>query len=145
MTDYVLDIDFDANKGGWQAPVIKPLEELQIDPSNVTLHYSIECFEGLKAYITHDKSKVQMFRADKNCLRMLSSHAQLGLAPFDPNELLECMKELLRIEKDWIPLKPFHSMYIRPTSIAMDNRLGLGKVTKAKTFVLLSPVGPYFP
>ncbi len=36
-------------------------------------------------------------------------------------------------------------MYIRPTGIAMDNTIGLAKVRKAKVFVILSPVGPYYP
>ena len=38
-----------------------------------------------------------------------------------------------------------HSLYIRPTSIAMDDRLGLSRVSKSKTFIILSPVGPYYP
>ena len=38
-----------------------------------------------------------------------------------------------------------HSLYIRPTSICMDNRLSMSKVEKMKTFVILSPVGPYYP
>mmetsp|Transcript_26211 Transcript_26211/g.25378 ORF Transcript_26211/g.25378 Transcript_26211/m.25378 type:complete len:125 (+) Transcript_26211:398-772(+) len=76
---------------------------------------------------------------------MITSHRQLGLAPFDPKEMLECMKELIRIERKWIPEKPFHSLYVRPTSIAMDNHLTVGKVDKFKTFTVLSPVGPYFP
>lgn len=73
------------------------------------------------------------------------SHTQLGLPPFDGTEMVECLKELVKLEKDWIPDKPLHSLYIRPTSICMDNRLGLSSVKKAKTFVVLCPVGPYFP
>jgi branched-chain amino acid aminotransferase len=52
--------------------------------------------------------------------------------------------ELLKIEKDWLPRAPLHSLYIRPTSICMDNRLGISRVEKMKTFVVLSPVGPYY-
>lgn len=59
--------------------------------------------------------------------------------------MIECLKELLRIEKAWIPDKDLHSMYIRPTSISMDNKLGLSSVKKMKTFVVLSPCGPYYP
>ena len=47
---------------------------------------------------------------------------------FDVNEMTECLKELIRIEKDWIPDKPQHSLYIRPTSISMDDRLGLSSI-----------------
>ena len=59
--------------------------------------------------------------------------------------MTECLKELIKIEKDWIPDQPLHSIYIRPTSICMDNRLGLSSVQKMKTFIVLSPVGPYYP
>jgi len=57
----------------------------------------------------------------------------------------ECCRRLVEIEKDWIPNKPLHSLYLRPTSICMDNRLGLSRVTKSKTFIIMSPVGPYYP
>jgi len=67
------------------------------------------------------------------------------MAPFNGDEMLECLKELIKLEKDWIPDRPNHSLYIRPTSISMDNRLGLSSVKKSKTYVVLSPVGPYFP
>jgi branched-chain amino acid aminotransferase len=95
-----------------------------LDPANATLHYSIECFEGSKAYVTED-NRVSLFRTDKNFERMLTSHKQLGMPLFDVNEMLECLKELVKLDKDWIPSKPLHSLYIRPTSICMDDRLGL--------------------
>jgi len=140
----MLEIDYDVKNGGWQGPVIKANEPFMLDPSNATLQYSIECFEGLKAYNTHD-GKCMIFRPDKNCERMNTSHRQLGFPEYDPDEMVQCLKELIRIEKDWIPKKPMHSLYIRPTSICMDNRLSLSKIEKCKTFVVLSPVGPYYP
>jgi branched-chain amino acid aminotransferase len=89
--------------------------------------------------------RITMFRINENFKRMLNSHKQLGLPAFDVDQYTECCRRLIEIEKDWIPNKPMHSMYIRPTSICMDNKLGIGKVTKAKTFIILSPVGPYYP
>ena len=63
--------------------------------------------------------------------------------------MVNCLKELIKIEKGWIPInKPKdqpHSLYIRPTSICMDDKIGLGRVYDSKTFVVLSPVGPYYP
>ena len=70
---------------------------------------------------------------------------QLGIPTFDRFEMLECCRRLIELEKDWIPSKPQHSLYIRPTSICMDDKLGLSSVTKSKTFIILSPVGPYYP
>ena len=140
----MLEIDYDSHNGGWRNPVIRGNEPFLLDPANATLHYSIECFEGLKAYITHD-NRVMLFRPDKNFERMNTSHRQLGFPEYSGKEMIECLKELIKIEKEWIPRRPLHSLYIRPTSICMDNRLSLSKVEKAKTFVILSPVGPYYP
>ena len=59
---------------------------------------------------------------------MISSHKALGFPLFSPQEYTNCLKELIKIEKDWIPDRPSHSLYIRPTSISMDNRLGLSSI-----------------
>ena len=115
-----------------------------MDPANATLHYSIECFEGAKAYKTDD-GRVIMFRINRNFNRMNSSHLQLGIPTFDIHQMTECTRQLVELEKDWIPEKPMHSLYLRPTSICMDNKLGMSRVTRSKTFVILSPVGPYYP
>lgn len=53
-----------------------------IDPANATLHYSIECFEGAKAYWTVDNELI-MFRIMRNFMRMNNSHIQLGIPTFD--------------------------------------------------------------
>lgn len=59
--------------------------------------------------------------------------------------MIECVKELIKLERAWIPKRPMHSLYVRPTSICMDDKISLGKIEKSKTFVVLSPVGPYYP
>ena len=69
----MLDIDYDVHNGGWQNPIIRPNEPFSLDPTNATLHYSIECFEGLKAYIT-EGDKLMLYRPDKNFERMNLSH-----------------------------------------------------------------------
>lgn len=70
---------------------------------------------------------------------------QLGIPTFDIHQMVEATKKLIEMEVDWIPDRPMHSLYLRPTSISMDNKLGLSRVSKSKTFVILSPVGPYYP
>ena len=145
LTDHMLVCDYDRTNGGWQAPVIQQVEDFELDPANATLHYSIECFEGVKAYPHHsDKDKMVLYRVNKNYERMNNSHRQLGFPIFNIEEMVECTKELLRLERAWMPDRPYHSLYLRPTSICMDNKLGLSRVCKMKTFVLISPVGPYY-
>jgi branched-chain amino acid aminotransferase len=82
QTDYMLEVNYDKHNGGWQAPKIKANVPFMLEPSNATLHYSIECFEGTKAYRTVD-DKVILFRTDENFRRMNQSHLQLGIPTFD--------------------------------------------------------------
>ena len=71
LTDHMLHCDYDRMNGGWQAPRITPIEDFELDPSNATLHYSIECFEGAKAYLKQDDPETALaFRLDKNFERM---------------------------------------------------------------------------
>ena len=39
---------------------------------------------------------------------------------FDGEEFLECIKDLLRIDKDWVPGAENCSLYIRPTMIGTE-------------------------
>ena len=115
-------------------------------PSNGTLNYSIECFEGAKAFVKRsDPSKVIMYRINKNYERMNTSHKQLGFPLFNVDEMVEATSKLINLERDWIPNRPNHSLYLRPTSICMDDSIGISRVNKMKTFVIMSPVGPYYP
>lgn len=81
-TDYMLEINFDRENGGWQRPMIVENKPFEIMPENATLNFSIECFEGAKAYKTVDK-RIIMYRIDQNFRRMNTSHAQLGIPTFD--------------------------------------------------------------
>ena len=54
------------------------------------------------------------------------------------------MEELIRIDHEWIPNKRGASLYMRPTFMSMDNRLGVSPVEDAKLFVISCPVGTYF-
>jgi hypothetical protein len=40
-------------------------------------------------------------------------------------QLLECIKELLRIDKEWIPTQKGYSMYLRPVMFSTTPWLGL--------------------
>ncbi|KAJ7557665.1 hypothetical protein O6H91_04G004900 [Diphasiastrum complanatum] len=142
-TDHMLQITW-TEAHGWKAPAINPLGPLTLHPCSQVLHYAIECFEGMKAFRGKDGC-VRLFRPDMNMHRLFCSAARIGLPHFDKVALLECIKELLRVEKDWIPSEEGFSLYIRPTMIATDSVLGLAPTKEAMLFVVLSPVGPYFP
>ena len=50
FTDHILEIDWDSTNG-WSAPQIIPFDDLEIHPAASSLHYGLQCFEGMKAYV----------------------------------------------------------------------------------------------
>lgn len=76
--------------------------------------------------------------------RMLRTAKRAGLAEFDKDELLKCIKKLIQIDKRWVPNKPNHSLYIRPTFIGTEPTLGVASAKESVLFCILSPVGSYF-
>eukprot|EP00850_Spirogloea_muscicola_P018184 SM000164S02246 [mRNA] locus=s164:66662:72058:- [translate_table: standard] len=142
-TDHMLSIAWSA-AGGWAPPRISPLKPFELHPCAQVLHYAMECFEGMKAYQGPDGT-VRLFRPAMNMARLARSAERLYLPRFDQAALLECIKELVRVEKDWIPTMEGFSVYIRPTIIATTPALGVAPPSQALFFCVLSPVGPYFP
>jgi branched-chain amino acid aminotransferase len=63
----------------------------------------------------------------------------------DVDFVLESMKELLRMEKDWVPGASGTSLYIRPNVIAMDPYIGIRVGRTYRFYIILSPVGAYYP
>lgn len=114
----MLSIEWD-HENGWKKPKIGLFKNLEIHPAAKCLHYSIEVFEGMKAYYAVDGS-VRLFRPDMNLNRLSRSSARSALPEFDKVELLKCIKKLVSIEKDWIPKSTSASLYIRPTFIGTE-------------------------
>jgi len=142
FSDHMLLIEWNKDKG-WDKARIAPYQKLSLEPSAQVFHYGIECLEGMKAFM--DKNgKVRMFRPTDNMERFWVSAERLALPTFDKKELLECIKKLVLIDKDWIPSKINYSLYIRPTMISTSRNLGVSPPTSALLYVILSPVGPYY-
>ena len=77
----MLSVDWTASDG-WSAPRIQPHENLQLSPAAMTLHYALQCFEGMKAY-RGDDDAIRLFRPDLNAKRMTSSLRRLAMPTFD--------------------------------------------------------------
>jgi len=142
FTDHMLEIDWSA-ESGWSNPKISPYHFFSISPAATTLHYGIECFEGMKAYKDKD-GNVRMFRPDKNMARMHHSMTRLAMPSFNADGFLECIKCLLRTDESWVPSEEGYSVYIRPTAIGTSPYLGVEAAQHIKLYAILSPVGPYF-
>ena len=142
FTDYMFLMDYDKGQG-WHDARIVPYGPLSVDPAAMVLHYGQEVFEGLKAY-KGENGEVMLFRPDENMKRLNRSNARMCIPQFDEQLVLEGLKELVRVEKDWIPDAPGTSLYIRPFIIAMDPFLGVHPSSKYLFCIILCPVASYY-
>lgn len=86
-----------------------------------------------------------MFRPDKNMERMKKTAARICLPTFDTDELVKLIGKLVALDSNWIPSSRGYSLYLRPTMIGTQASLGVGPPSSALLYVIMSPVGPYYP
>lgn len=142
FSDHMLVINW-SEAEGWDKPRIKPFQNLSLHPASSALHYSIELFEGMKAFRGAD-NHIRLFRPMLNMERMHRSAERSCLPLFDKAELLKCISKLVELDQDWVPFCQSASLYIRPTFIGTEPSLGVSRPGRAMIFVIVGPVGPYF-
>jgi len=143
FTDHMFNMDYNPEQG-WHNARIEPYGPIAMDPSTMVLHYGQAIFEGLKAYKA-DSGKINLFRPKDNLKRLNKSGHMLCMPELDEELILQALVKLIDIEKSWIPSEPGTSLYIRPTIIATDPYIGLRSSHTYRFFIILSPVGAYYP
>ncbi|MDD2457467.1 MAG: branched-chain amino acid aminotransferase [Eubacteriales bacterium] len=143
FTDHMFSMDYVEGQG-WINPRIEPYAPICLEPSAMVFHYGQAIFEGLKAYKTADGA-INLFRPQLNFERVNVSNARMVIPPVDEAFCLYALKELLKIEQDWIPTADGTSLYIRPFIIATDPYLGVRPAHTYRFMIILSPSGRYYP
>jgi branched-chain amino acid aminotransferase len=142
FTDHVFEMDYDTVLG-WHNPVIKPLENLSLHPATMFFHYGQAIFEGLKAFKNID-GDVVIFRGQSHLERLNRSAKRICIPEVDTEFVLNALKELIAVEKDWVPVNKGESLYIRPFILGVDTFLGVRPSQTYKFIIILSPVGAYY-
>lgn len=141
FTDHMLEADYE--NGEWKNVEIKPYQPLLLEPSLAALHYGQAIFEGIKAY-KDDNDNAVIFRPYDNFRRFNLSAERMNM-PTVPEEIfIEGMRQLIAIDKNWIPKRKDYALYIRPVMFSTDQFLGVRPSETYKFLIILSPVGPYF-
>ncbi|MET0851646.1 MAG: branched-chain amino acid aminotransferase [Candidatus Rokuibacteriota bacterium] len=143
FTDHMFLADFQEEKG-WYDPRVEPYGPIPMDPAAAVLHYAQAVFDGLKAFRGVD-GKVRLFRPDKHVERMNNSARRLCIPPLDPEMALASIVTLVGLDRDWVPRTVGTSLYVRPTVIANEAFLGVRPARSYIYYVILSPVGAYYP
>jgi branched-chain amino acid aminotransferase len=141
FSDHMFVCDY-AN-GEWQAPAIVPFGDFTLSPANPALHYGQALFEGLKAY-KNEAGEISIFRPDANLRRLNISADRLCMPAFPEEVFIDGLKELLRLEADWIPATPGSSLYIRPFMFATGEFLGVKPSDTYRFAIITCPVNAYY-
>jgi branched-chain amino acid aminotransferase len=142
FTDHMFVMDY-SEPVGWHDARIIPYQPITLDPSAMTFHYGQTIFEGLKAYYTPE-GDVQLFRPQSNFKRMNHSNDRLCIPAIDEKFVLKAIKQLVDLERDWVPTAEGTSLYIRPFIISTESYIGVAPSHHYKFMVILSPVGAYY-
>jgi branched-chain amino acid aminotransferase len=143
FTEHMITIAWDTEQG-WHDARLQPYGPLSLDPATKVFHYGQELFEGLKAYRRPDGSIVT-FRPDANAARFNRSCERMAI-PALPEELfIRSLELLVTTDKDWVPTREGHSLYLRPFIIATETGMGVNSPSSKYLFIVIaSPSTAYF-
>ena len=101
-TDHMLLIEW-SKRNGWGKPNIVPYGPIKLDVNATSLHYGISCYECCNITKNKQTNVSQAFRPELHLNQFLDSSNHIDMPLFDTNELFQCVKELVKIDKDWFP------------------------------------------
>jgi len=129
--------------GKWQTPQIAPFQNLSMSPATSVIHYGQSIFEGLKAF-KNEKGQFGIFRPDRNIERMNKSAIRMCMPEIPVDIFKEALRELVRLDHEWIPTGETSSLYIRPVYFAIDEFIGVKASENYRFLIFTSPVNAYY-
>jgi len=141
FTDHMFICNYE--NGQWTIPRVEPLDLIPTHPAAMALHYGQAIFEGMKATISQDGTPM-LFRPEKNAARLNFSARRMGMPEFPEDLFVEGLKQLVAVERSWIPPKDGSALYLRPFMYADEPFIGMRAATSFKFIIIASPAGPFF-
>jgi len=119
------------------------MQTIATHPATMALHYGQAIFEGMKATL-NAAGEPLLFRPDKNAARLNTSAVRMGMPELPEEIFAEGLKQLVSLDREWIPKKKGSAMYLRPFMYADEHFIGMRAATSYKFIIICSPAGPYF-
>jgi branched-chain amino acid aminotransferase len=129
--------------GRWQTPEIVPFGPFTLSPTTLALHYGQTIFEGLKAFRTED-GRIHLFRPERHYERLVRTTERMCMPTPTPVLWTEGLRQLVEIDKTWVPGEPGTSLYIRPMLFATGTKLTVRVSDSYRFAILCLPAGAYF-
>ena len=141
FSDHMFVADF--SNGEWNSGKIVPYGHLPMSPGISAIHYGQAIFEGLKAY-KNEAGEVMVFRPIDNLNRMNESAKRMLMPTIPVDFFMDALKNLIHLDREWVPKKQGCSLYIRPVMFATDEAIGVRPSDTYKLVIFTSPSGMYF-
>lgn len=141
VADHMLVCDY-AN-GTWKTPEIVPFGDLTLSPTTLALHYGQTVFEGMKAFRMED-GHINIFRIHKHYDRLTRSLDRMCMAIVPEEVFIEGLRQLITLDKEWVPSAPGTALYIRPFSYASEAKFGVKVSDEYKFVIFTGPVAGAF-
>lgn len=140
-SDHMFVVDY---KGGtWNNPIITPFQNIAMSPAVSVLHYGQSIFEGMKAY-RGNNGDILIFRPKAHQERLNNSAKRLCMPEVSEEIFMDGLKELLKLDHNWIPSQEGCSLYLRPFMYAADEFIGVRPSATYKFIIFTSPVSGYY-
>jgi branched-chain amino acid aminotransferase len=141
LSDHMLICDYYDEE--WHEAQIVPFANLSLSPATLAFHYGQTVFEGMKAFSMQD-NRANIFRIDKHYDRFVRSLERMCMA-VPPKEIFdEGLKQLVNLDRNWIPKQENCALYVRPFVIATEKFLGVKVSNEYRFIVITSPVPSTF-
>lgn len=141
FTDHMLYCDY--KNGQWGTPVIEPYAPIAMDPSSRVFHYGQAIFEGMKAY-KDDSDDIWLYRPDQNYIRFNKSAVRLAMPEVPEDVFMEGLKQLIKIDSEWVKKGKGNSLYLRPFMIATGHGVVASPSQEYRFMIIMSPAKSYY-
>ena len=129
--------------GKWEQGEIIPFDNIPMHPAMSAIHYGQSIFEGMKAHRTSNDD-ILIFRPDMNAKRFAESAERMCMPKVNEELFVEAIRQLVKLDSEWVTKRRGHSLYIRPYMFATDELVGIRPSETYKFMIITSPVGQYY-
>ncbi len=129
--------------GEWSSGEIKPYKNISISPSARALHYGQAIFEGMKCFKS-DEDELFLFRPEENFKRFNKSSVRLAIPEIQEDIFFNGLKELLKIDSEWIKKGIGNALYVRPFVFASEDSINASEANEYTFMIICCPSKSYY-
>jgi branched-chain amino acid aminotransferase len=141
FSDHMFSVE--CHNGQWTSARIEPYGAISLEPSISALNYGVSVFEGLKVHRGPSGAPL-LFRARENAKRLQRSAARLAMTLPPESLFLDGLRELIRVDRSWVPPADVGALYVRPLLFSTDPSIRVKPAEHFRFLIFTFPYGAYY-